>query len=235
MPSPLGRRVPTNFNHVSAYPMRAAIPFTVDLVEKKLSLSRRFKELYNQGREGACVGHSCSFMMSILNRYRYDAWWLWDRAKETDEWADTNPGDGNGTSVRAACDVLRDKGHCRVWAGKPWPVDKVHGIVVNRWATSVDQVRTSISQGIPVVLGVNWYTGFDRPEKRGNNTWIGHTPNWGNIRGGHAICCFGASDNKQGVWLVNSWGESYPNVVLPYTALTRLLSEDGEACLVTDR
>ena len=45
--------------------------------------------------------------MSLLNRKRYDARWLWDWAKSTDEWPETNPGDDQGTSVRAACDILR--------------------------------------------------------------------------------------------------------------------------------
>ena len=50
-------------------------------------------------------------MMSLLNRKRYDARWLWDWAKSTDEWPETNPGDDQGTSVRAACEILRARGH----------------------------------------------------------------------------------------------------------------------------
>ncbi len=50
-------------------------------------------------------------MMSLLNRKRYDARWLWDWAKSTDEWPETNPGDDQGTSVRAACEILRSRGH----------------------------------------------------------------------------------------------------------------------------
>jgi hypothetical protein len=33
----------------------------------------------------------------------------------------------------------------------------------------------------------------------------------------------------------NSWGRAYPLVWLPYAAMERLLKEDGEATLVTDR
>lgn len=97
---------------------------------------------YDQGSEGACVGYGSSRMMSLLNRKTYDAKWLWNRAKQVDEWPDTNPGDDNGTSVRAAMDVLRKEGH------KPWrgtgQVKASEGISANRWATRVDQVLDAL-------------------------------------------------------------------------------------------
>lgn len=96
---------------------------------------------YDQGQEGACVGFGCSRMMSLLNRRRYDARWLWNQAKLVDEWPDTNPGDDNGTSVRAACDVLRAQGAERWHSTKPTAQD---GISANRWATSVDQVLAAL-------------------------------------------------------------------------------------------
>ena len=73
-------------------------------VVRLLQDSQSWWDFYDQGREGACVGFGCSRMMSLLNRKRYDARWLWDWAKSTDEWPETNPGDDQGTSVRAACD-----------------------------------------------------------------------------------------------------------------------------------
>lgn len=91
---------------------------------------------YDQGAEGACVGFGSSRMMSLLNRKRYNAPWLWDRAKEADEWPDTNPGDDNGTSVRAAMDVLRN-GHALAGTTAQRLSE---GITANRWATKVEQV-----------------------------------------------------------------------------------------------
>jgi hypothetical protein len=84
-----------------------------------------------------CVGYGSSRMMGILNHSRYDAPWLWDRAKEVDEWPDTNVGDNNGTSVRAAMDVLRTIGHIQWGKDKP---DPKNGISANRWATNVDDL-----------------------------------------------------------------------------------------------
>jgi hypothetical protein len=99
-----------------------------------------FWTFYDQGREGACVGFGCSRMMSLLNRKRYDARWLWDRAKEVDEWPDTNPGDDNGTSVRAAFDVLRDRGHVVYKPADEDGPSVTEGISANRWAKSADDV-----------------------------------------------------------------------------------------------
>lgn len=110
---------------------------------------------YDQGAEGACVGFGTSRMLSLLNRKRYEARWLWDRAKERDDWTDTNPGDDNGTSVRAALEVLAGVGHV------PWKAsfsqDDMNvesrrgrlpvlneGISAFRWATTVDEVLSAI-------------------------------------------------------------------------------------------
>src|SRR6185436_1026541 len=92
---------------------------------------------YDQGQEGACVGFGSSRMMSLLNRRRYDARWLWNQAKRIDEWPETNPGDDNGTSVKAAMDILRTRGHVRDGGTA---VLEGEGIAANRWATRVDQV-----------------------------------------------------------------------------------------------
>jgi hypothetical protein len=140
-------------------------------------------------------------MMSLLNRKRYDARWLWDWAKSTDEWPETNPGDDQGTSVRAACEILRSRGHV------PWKAtfkgrsfkqrDKEEpsaddGIGVYRWAKTVDEV--------------------------------------------HKILKSPANDAAGAVRILNSWGRGYPHRVwMPDETLQRLIDEDGEVALVTDR
>ena len=71
-------------------------------------------------------------------------------------------------------------------------------------------------------LGREWFIGRDRD-------------NLGRMRGGHAVCLYGASDRRQAVKIVNSWGMAYPLVWLGYETLQRLLNEYGEATIVTDR
>jgi len=174
-------------------------------------------------------------MMSILNRRRHDPLWRWDRAKECDEWPDTNPGDNEGTSVRAAMDVLRTVGHVCVFRGKGKRPSLTEGILENRWATIVDEVRTVLTGGVPVVLGIKWYTNFGAPVRKQINWWVGDG-DLGTIRGGHAMCVTRASDELQAVGFVNNWGKRYPRMVhIPYPVLGRLLREDGEATMVTDR
>lgn len=229
----LGRLIPADWRHIEKYPYAAMAPETVERVERALVLPA-YRQKYDQQKEGACVGFSSSWMMSILNRRFYDARWLWNKAKERDEWPETNPGDNNGTSVRAAMDVLRVIGHVRIFRSECQEPCLQDGIMENRWAVSADQVRTAIAAGIPVTLGINWYENFDRPVKRDGRYWIGDG-DLGRIRGGHAVCVYRASDKLQAVGIVNSWGMSYPLALMPYSVLERLLREEGEATLVTDR
>jgi hypothetical protein len=107
-------------------------------------------DFYDQGAEGACVGFGSSRMMSLLNRKRYDARWLWDEAKGVDPWPDTNPGDDNGSSVDAAMQVLRARGHVAwssTYAGRDYTQRDTEtpaageGVASYRWATTVDDVR----------------------------------------------------------------------------------------------
>jgi len=147
-------------------------------------------DFYDQGNEGACVGFSCSRMMSLLNRVRYAAPWLYKEAQKIDAW----PGeDYEGTSVRAGLDVLKSSGHCRVGTlGKVYPEDVNAGISVYRWADTVEQI--------------------------------------------HDVLKMPLANSLEAVPLVNSWGRDYPHIVwMPATVVQRLLVEDGEAGLVTDR
>ncbi|GHE86705.1 hypothetical protein GCM10017786_17750 [Amycolatopsis deserti] len=156
---------------------------------------------YDQGHEGACVGFGWSRCMTLLNKGLYAARWLWDRAKEHDEWPQTNPGDDEGTSVRAAAEVLVSAGHVD-WdpafsdddsserAG--YRPDVADGILAFRWATSAADV--------------------------------------------HQVLANPRADELNAVPILNSWGESYPHRVwMPDEVLDRLIGEDGEVAIPTDR
>lgn len=99
---------------------------------------------YNQGLEGACVGFGSSRAMSLLNRKRYDARWLYHEAQRVDYWpGGAYPGATEfyeGTTVRAAMDVLRAQGH-KVPEGTPALPE---GIAANRWAMNIDDVLTAL-------------------------------------------------------------------------------------------
>ncbi|QRP47479.1 hypothetical protein [Amycolatopsis sp. FDAARGOS 1241] len=156
---------------------------------------------YNQGAEGACVGFGWSRCMTLFNGDDYAARWLWDAAKKRDEWAETNPGDENGTSVRAAAEVLRELGHVEwqdEYSDDDWrrresyTPDVKQGIRAFRWARTVDEVHAAL----------------------------------GNHR----------ADELGAVPLLNSWGANYPHRVwLPDEVLDRLIREEGEIAVPTDR
>ena len=98
-------------------------------------------DFYDQGNEGACVGFSESRAMSLLNRTRYDARWLYKEAQKIDEW----PGENyDGTSVRAGFEILRLRGHRRLInnvTGEERPGD---GIAAYRWTSSVADIHAAI-------------------------------------------------------------------------------------------
>lgn len=252
----LGRRQSPNDDHIRKFPMRAVMPTAVARVEKTLDLPTQYITHYDQGQEGACVGFSLSWMMSILNRTKYDARVLYLRAQLIDEWDDTPPGEG--TSVNAGCKILKEEGHWRLHKSRWWSRTKTilgldQGIAAYRWATSVDDVRTAIGAGIPVVMGVNWYRNFGSPVYINKEWWIGAqennvpSPHGGIIRGakaltdlgpidgGHAICIYAASDRRAAARVVNTWGYDYVRPWVPYPIIERLIREHGEFCLVTDR
>jgi hypothetical protein len=231
---PLGRRPPTDDNHIRKYPLTVAslpqLPVPVVLgvnwysdfdTPKQVNINGKWGYMigldasnlgrirgghcvcirptamrdltpwwifYDQGAEGACVGFGSSRAMTLLNRRRYDARWLYLEAQKIDEW----PGeDYEGTSVRAGMDILRDMGHRRVLGKRSTPPDVADGIAANRWAASVDEVRTCLQSQY-----------HDR---------IGAVP------------------------ILNSWGRSYPHTVwMPYETLARLIREDGEATIIVD-
>lgn len=247
--SNLGRRTPTDWRHTEGYPLRTliedpahALVVPPDGTERGLGLPT-YWNLWDQGSEGACVGFGSSAMMGITNTlqsrtsgagqtYRYAPRWLYSEAQLVDEWGDTPP--AQGTSVRASCDVLRTQGHRRVRYGVTQPVDLAHGIQSNRWALTTDEIRAAIYAGLAVSIGVNWYSNFDSPVIVNNERWIGQG-SLGGIRGGHCVCIYRMSDRRQAFRFMNSWGSGYPPVWLPYDVMQRLLGEDGEATVITDR
>lgn len=228
---PLGRNTKNQDEHIKKYPLTALLPQTVATVNKVLRLPKWHKE-WDQGQEGACVGYGTSMMMSVINHHRYFPEWLWIRARLTDGW------DGNddlsvdeGTWVNSACEVLRTEGHELYGHDTP---DINEGVKTYRWATSVDQMRTGLSQGMPISIGIDWYDNFDRPKRKATQYWIGEG-DLGDIRGGHCVCVYGASDKHQAFRIKNSWGGEYPLVWLPYETMQTLLDDQGEAALITDR
>lgn len=253
-----GRLRPPNFDHVESHPFGAVAPETVAKAERTLALPS-WHWSHDQGRQGSCVGHGTAMERAITNEAqnraaalkqpgrRYDPLHIWNEAKRIDPWPDTNPGDDNGTSVSAAYDVLRTLGprRCQIRfdAAKQTPVpynekpaSPAEGVAVNRWATSVDEIRTALAAGMPVAIGIDWPDVFDTPVSADGAWWlIAPGANVPKATVGHCVCLYGVSDRRQAFKVKNSWGRFYPLAWLPYAAMGALLERAGEAALVTDR
>jgi hypothetical protein len=204
-------------------------------VERRLDLPRQYIPHYDQGIEGACVGFGYSWMMSILNRRKYAARWLYLEAQKVDPWQGE---DYSGTSSEAGAQVLIDQGHRRIWWKWTRAPKLTEGIATVRWANPrnvVNELRACIRAGIPFGMGVDWLQNFDRPVWTKDRGWIIGEGDLGLSRGGHFICGYGATDHFELFHLVNSWGPDYPLVKIPYRTIERLAELGGEFAVITDR
>ena len=236
MTYPLGRLVPTPQKQADndRYLFKRLLLPTAGAVEVNFDFPDDLIPHYDQGNIGSCTGYSASWMASIYNNPEaYNAYWLYKRGQQTDGDPGTS-GDQDGGYVWAVMDVLRLEGHKEVINGVTQPVDKLNGIESYYWCRSADEIRTAFSMFHPVVFGMNWYAKFNSPQMYNGEYWIGRQSSWGSILGGHAICAFACSDQRQAVCLLNSWGAQYPPVWISYNSINKLLSQSGECAVAID-
>jgi hypothetical protein len=184
----------------------------------------------NQGATGTCVGFawtnflrcapiqtsgkSCPTPFQIYRRAI-----LLDDFPENDAEVEAPDSDlQSGTSVRAGAQAVMALGRLKsyVWAFTLQPA-----------------VEFVLTQG-PVVLGVNWYDSFDKPNAEGIVTIAPRA----RVEGGHAILCRGV-DTKRGLaHLSNSWGDDWAisgDCFIPLRDLERLIHEDGEVAAAIEQ
>jgi len=111
--------------------------------------------------DGSCTGYSGCRAKTWIDRIRYDAHWLYEQAQLADEWPETPPEEGS--SVRAAFDVMREQGLRRVYRGKTYPPDVANGIAANRWMRTVDEMLDVLGSATLRRIGAVPF----------NNTWDG--------------------------------------------------------------
>ena len=84
-------------------------------------------------------------------------------------------------------------------------------------------------QTTPVIIGINWYSGFDNPDS------AGLVKVSGSVRGGHEVEVVGIDAVKQTVICANSWGTGYGAAgyfTMSWTDLGRLLGEQGDSTVL---
>ena len=228
----LGLLFPQDNDHAIKYPLK--LSGIARVVEREIPYPKKLVGFYDQANNG-CVGYSLSWAMTMLNTKRlgkpniYIADWLYEKAQARDGF---NHSGDDGTTLRAGFDVLRELGHLMPLQTEP---SKGEGVERNEWAYSVDEIRTCIDDKVPVALGIAWYSSFDYPVQRNGEWWIDAIG--GRFEGGHAIVAISASDERQAVKLLNSWGKDYPPVWISYDNVRKLLSWEygGEASIPVDR
>ncbi len=216
-----------------SYPVTAVITATAP-VSKAWDIPAG-EPVLDQGREGACVG------FGVTNELRFnpvpvaglDATFARERiywpAQRIDQWAGgAYPGANpfyEGTSVLAGIKTAAAAGHYGEY----------------RWAFGEEDLALAVAHVGPAVIGVNWYQGMFRPDYRG---YLNAT---GKIQGGHCVLVCGIKVTRPfgaGYYTIyNSWGPTWGGRagMAPGTArirrstMDRLLREDGEACLITQR
>ena len=169
------------------YPMRALL-----VRRGGLPPPRRFRywtigPVLDQGAAPSCVGHGWrQWMTTSPTRTKSgpDALTIYQEAQKIDEW----PGeDYAGTSVRAGVKYLQGLGR----------------VAEYRWASTVEEMMGWLSERGPVVIGVNWFTGFLTPAGGGLIVPTGKD------EGGHCVLLYGYNRTYELFRGVNSWGRSW--------------------------
>lgn len=92
-------------------------------------------------------------------------------------------------------------------------------------ALSLDATLKALT-AMPLIVGVNWYSGFDHPDASGRVRISG------DVRGGHEFLLYGIDATAQTVLARNSWGSSWGaggSFSFSFDDLGRLLDENGDA------
>jgi hypothetical protein len=186
---PLGR-------HIEHDPRSKDHPFELVAEATMLKVEhRRHGSPFNQGRIGSCTGNAAAGAINTEPNYHKhsprllvetDAVRCYERATVLDGFPGAYPPDDTGSSGLAAAKAAKEFG----WLGS------------YKWAFGIDQALQAL-QAAPVITGVDWYEGFDRPDSNGKVKIAGQ------IRGGHEfeVFYFDPATGLVGAW--NSWGLSW--------------------------
>lgn len=200
------------------YGVAEVIPSTVARKTKLWDVPDKDVPL-NQGREGACSGFSLSTELAaspvnvdVSNVFAME---LYQAARRIDAAAGRHW--ESGASILAGALALKNDYKL---------------ITEFRWGFGIDQVVDTIIAKGPVVLGVNWYYDMYSP----NADHVIEVS--GVLSGRHAITAIGYLHEDGGyLALMNTWGRTYGADGVGYLKVadaTRLLAENGEACIITD-
>lgn len=173
----------------------------------------------DQGEEGACVGFGWVHEFAarpkphslVVNQHARD---LYRAAQLIDPWPETPPEEG--TAVLAGAKIAQEYGYLGEY----------------RWCFSIDDLRRTVGNVGPVVMGTWWWTGMMETDANG---FIHAT---GVREGGHAWLVNSYNVLKRRFGMVQSWGTSWGRNGTAYIHeddMETLLMDEGEGCVPTQR
>ena len=227
------------------YLMRAYL--AVVKLPKKVDYTKEMSPVRDQGEEGICVGFAVAVGMKEYQEFLdYEKLiilsprFVYAEAKKIDGMPELE-----GTTIRAAMQVLKKKGVCResYWPYQPYQKDKpLSGAVVNAKKfcimtyariLNLDELRMSLATKGPAVLGVQVFKGMLKTK-----TGIVPMPKKGERSlGGHAIAACGYDDEKELVKFKNSWSDKWGQAgygFLPYAYIERYMIDAWSSVDIED-
>jgi hypothetical protein len=177
----------------------------------------------DQGDLGSCTGNA---MVGALNTSPLRKWWrcakteqdavdLYERATLIDPFPGEYPPEDTGSAGLYVAKAAQEKGWIKNYS----------------WAFGLEHTLQALTLR-PVIIGIGWYSSFDRPDDVGRI----RITSGADIRGGHEVLLTGLSTARGVVFVMNSWGKGYGidgAVELGFEDLDRLLQEDGDCVQVS--
>ncbi len=182
----------------------------------KKVLWRRYGSVLDQGNLGSCTGNAMAGALNTAPLRKTgakaltekDAVAIYELATTLDSIPGSYPPDDTGSSGLAVCKAAKAKGLISGYTH----------------AFSLAQALAALQAG-PVITGVDWVEGFDRPDASGLVELTGQ------VRGGHEFEVVGYDPATDLVTAINSWGKGWGvNGRFRFTSLTwgRLLAARGD-------
>ena len=216
---PLGRHIQHD-PRSRDFPVRAAVDATLSEVHHL-----RHGKIFDQGSVGSCTGNATAGAINTdpIHKKRHrllsesDAVAIYSMATTLDGSPGSYPPDDTGSSGLAAAKAAQKKGYISAY----------------HHAFDIQQAMAAL-QLSPLIIGVNWYEGFDHPDHA-----TGLVALSGRVRGGHEIEVLGFAPRStfpEGIlFLDNSWGSGWGlngGFTMTVATLTQLMSEQGDVTVL---
>jgi hypothetical protein len=184
------------------------------------TLHERHCAPFDQGDLGSCTGNAEAGLLmtdplSVKGRVltEADAVKLYSQATQNDRIHGEYPPDDTGSSGLAVMKAAKQLGYITKYSH----------------AFGLQQALAALVLA-PVITGVNWYEGFDKPDSSGTVSISG------GVRGGHEFEIVGVDAEHQTVRACNSWGTSWGDsgyFQFSWATWDQLLHEQGDVTTAT--